>query len=304
MNEYFSFSTRCTLAKMLNSPPQPFQPVIAQNYTMSPNIQSTMPPKVPPINNAANWSKPIKSPTIPPTFSPTIPSTISPTIPPTMIPTISPTMVPYTVTTQMFDPFGINFSLTTPMMTSTTVQPAQEHSQKLCFVCNTSSSESFVSLFDTTTKHTNKKVYDYIWKIQGNNTSIRNESIDDPNSHWNYVCAECLEMINEFDLSCKTFGELQKKIRHKLRRTEQFYKKQHKVNGQTQEVSTISNGDSAGDRHSHLSGVLSTKNPVEEQQVVEGIVRNVAEDEHEKVHYLVELSEDEAEVETIELDSD
>lgn len=228
----------------------------------------------------------------------------------TMLPytlsTMQPTMKPHTVTSQPQQLYPTIPNVST-LITTSNPQTQPEQKQKLCFVCNTSSSKTFVSLFGTKTKFRGTQIYDYIWKIQGNNTSVRNESVNGSNSHLNYVCAECLEMINELDLTCKTFADLQKKLREKLCRTEEFYKQLQK-DSETQKVLEIPISEHSVRNvadYVDLNSPPSTKESTDERQPDKEIDGNGdIEDEYEKVHYLVELSDDEAEVETIELDSD
>lgn len=60
---------------------------------------------------------------------------------------------------------------------------------KRCFICNTTSSESFESLCQTTSMHSETKIYDFVWQFLDNQPSVRNNSTDAANSNWSLVCA-------------------------------------------------------------------------------------------------------------------
>lgn len=70
---------------------------------------------------------------------------------------------------------------------------------KMCFICNTTSSQSFVSLYQTISTHSHTKIYDFVWKFLNDQPSVRDSSTDAANSNWSLVCTECLDMINEYD---------------------------------------------------------------------------------------------------------
>lgn len=147
------------------------------------------------------------------------------------------TMLPYTTTSPQSQ--QSHSSISSPLNGNYGHEESNSHMQlglhwllgespKLCFVCNTSSSESFVNLFGTVTKHTNTKIIDYIEQFQKNVSFGRNASIDGLTTNWNYVCADCLETINAFDLTCMTAAKLEFKLREKLSYTEELYAKRQR----------------------------------------------------------------------------
>lgn len=178
-------------------------------------------------------------------------------------------------------------------------------SPKLCFVCNTSSSPTFVDLFGTVTKHTNTKILDYIEKFQKNISFGRNVSFDDATTNWNYVCADCLETINAFDLTCMTAAKLEFKLREKLSCTEELYAKRR--NGI--DPQNVDNGNATMPSNGHfVPGEiidLDSPPPIQEQATILQLDAEKDNDEAEceKVHYLVELSDGE-ESQTVDLNND
>lgn len=58
-----------------------------------------------------------------------------------------------------------------------------------CFICNTTSSSSFDSLYQTTSMHSETKIYDFVWKFLDDQPSVRDNSTDAANSNWSLVCA-------------------------------------------------------------------------------------------------------------------
>lgn len=122
------------------------------------------------------------------------------------------------VSTQPFD-----------MTISSSIDDSQNlaDSNRICFICNTSTSESFVSLYETLSQHSNTPVYDFVWKFLDNKPSVRDDSIDAANSDWSSLCAGCLNKINEYDLACMTAANLEEELRWELSQTEDIYTRQH-----------------------------------------------------------------------------
>lgn len=153
---------------------------------------------------------------------------------------------------------------------------------KMCFVCNTTTSESFVSLYLATSKHSNTKIYDFIWSLLNCQPSCRENSTDAANSNWSLVCAECLDMINEYDLACVKSRKYKNCLRDKLSQTETYYMKQQRGVPVPVESPTIR----AQREREQAYSYLDTANMIGDQAYV-------VDEPNDAVHYLVELSDGE-----------
>lgn len=104
-------------------------------------------------------------------------------------------------------------------------QATQSHDEgQSCFVCNTSSSASFMDLYTTVTTHSKKNIYSFVWKFLGGKPSVRNDMIDANCLKEDVVCIECLEMINEYDAARIVAKQFKKQLCDRLNKTEEDFK--------------------------------------------------------------------------------
>lgn len=92
---------------------------------------------------------------------------------------------------------------------------------RICFICNTTSSDRFVNLFETVSKHSLTNLYEFVWKFLDDQPSVRDDSIEAANS--SSVCLMCLNKINAYDLAHQTAEKYERELRQQLSQTEAFY---------------------------------------------------------------------------------
>lgn len=66
---------------------------------------------------------------------------------------------------------------------------------RICFLCNTTESETFVNLYEALTLHSNTPVFDFVWKFLDDKPSVRDDTVDAANSNWNSICMGCHNKI-------------------------------------------------------------------------------------------------------------
>lgn len=103
-----------------------------------------------------------------------------------------------------------------------------------CFICNTRTAESYVSMYESVTTHSNAPIYDYVWNFLNDKPSVRDESSDGANSNWNLICMECYNKINQYDFACVTATRLEKELRDELTLTEALYAPQQDIQNEYQ----------------------------------------------------------------------
>lgn len=103
-----------------------------------------------------------------------------------------------------------------------------------CFICNTRTSESYVSMHESVTTHSNAPIYDYVWNFLNDKPSVRDDSTDAANSNWNLICMECYNKINQYDFACVTATRLEKELRDELALTEALYAPQQDIQNEYQ----------------------------------------------------------------------
>lgn len=116
---------------------------------------------------------------------------------------------------------------------------AMANTMRICFICNTTSSESFVSLYDTVSEHSKTQIFDFVWKFLDDQPTVRDDSIDGANSNWSLVCARCLNKINQYDLACMTATRLEQELRDELAQTEAFYSGRERIDEPNEEYERI-----------------------------------------------------------------
>lgn len=110
--------------------------------------------------------------------------------------------------------------------------PQQCDETKVCFICNSVSSESFVGLYGTTAPHSGKCIFNFVWKFLGGKPSVRNDSIDTLHLKQEMVCFECFSMMEEYDKARVASKRYKKLLRNRLANTETYYARlQHEVGG-------------------------------------------------------------------------
>lgn len=110
-------------------------------------------------------------------------------------------MPPHTVVSQQMASQPFESTITDSMFTisENTSRSTPQFPVKICFICNTRSSKTFVNLYQTTSSHSNTKIYDFVWQFLGDQPSVRDNSADAANSNCSLVCNKCLDLINEYD---------------------------------------------------------------------------------------------------------
>ncbi|XP_031637721.1 uncharacterized protein LOC116350129 [Contarinia nasturtii] len=147
-----------------------------------------------------------------------------------------PTQLLLTVSTQStLQPFDMTISSSMPNENDGNYTFVEKLNKK-CFICDTTVSESFVSLYDTLSKHSQTQIFEFVWKFLDNHPSVRDDSIDAANSDWSSICANCLDKINQYDLACETANKLEHELRNVLSHTEASYTNQQNVIRQTEEL--------------------------------------------------------------------
>lgn len=122
------------------------------------------------------------------------------------------------VTTQPFDT-----TISSSIVDTTTPAPVVIPITRICFLCNTTESESFVNLYEALTSHSNTPVFDFVWKFLDDKPSVRDDTVDAANSNWNSLCIGCFQKIDEYDLACETASRLEEELRWELSQTEATY---------------------------------------------------------------------------------
>lgn len=138
----------------------------------------------------------------------------------------SPKLFDMTISSSNVDDDGATTSATTS-------------STKICFICNTTSSEFFVSLYETLSAHSQTQIFDFVWKFLDDQPTVRDDSIDGANSNWSLVCSRCLNKINQYDFACVTATRLEQELRDELSQTEAFYSGQERADEMNGEQETI-----------------------------------------------------------------
>lgn len=130
-----------------------------------------------------------------------------------------PSQVLLSVSTQPFD-MTISSSIDEP---ATQMAPVAVPIGQICFLCNTTESETFINLYEALTTHSNTPVFDFVWKFLDDKPSVRDDTVDAANSNWNSLCIGCFQKINEYDLACETATRLEEELRWELSQTEATY---------------------------------------------------------------------------------
>lgn len=156
----------------------------------------------------------------------------------------------------------------------------------MCFICNTKTSESYVSLYETVSLHSKTQIYDFVWKFLNDKPSIRDDSIEAANSNWSLVCMQCLDKINNYDLACVTAAKLEQELRDDLALTEALYAPQQDIQEsyQTEEMAECAlTSDANADQNDATSA-----DPINPLQILEEDNSVDA-----SAHYVIELSDEE-----------
>lgn len=95
--------------------------------------------------------------------------------------------------------------------------------QRICFICNTTASESFVNIYETVSRRSLTLICDFVWRFLNDTPSVREDVSDSARSKWSLICKRCLDKINEYDLACVTASQLEEEIRYELSSTEAIY---------------------------------------------------------------------------------
>lgn len=92
-------------------------------------------------------------------------------------------------------------------------------------MCNSSSSAPFVDLYGTLSAYSKTAVYDFVWKFLGGKPSVRNATAEAPTLENDFLCAECIDMINEYDATRMKVKQIKQNLCHKLAKTESHFEK-------------------------------------------------------------------------------
>lgn len=116
---------------------------------------------------------------------------------------------------------------------------------KKCFICDASveihlnsDKRDHVNLYDTNTSHTNTPIYDLVWKFLGEKPSQRNLIATEAESHWNCVCLNCFQNIEEYDFATCEAQRLEKFLMEKLSITEKAYEERNNVEDNVDNIDT------------------------------------------------------------------
>lgn len=101
--------------------------------------------------------------------------------------------------------------------------PAPIPLSRICFLCNSTESQTYLNLYESLTFHSNTPVFDFVWKFLDDKPSVRDDTVDAANSNWNSICVGCFTKINEYDLACETAARLEEELRWELSQTEATY---------------------------------------------------------------------------------
>lgn len=101
--------------------------------------------------------------------------------------------------------------------------PSAMSGDRNCFICHSSDSTLFLDLYTTITKHSRTSIYNFVWKLLGGQPSARNDSIDASCLKEDVVCADCLDIINEYDKARLNVKRYKKHLREKLIQTEAYF---------------------------------------------------------------------------------
>lgn len=128
--------------------------------------------------------------------------------------TVSGNDIPY----DQFDQFGES-SLCQSIESGSWTTPVNPTSNNICFICNSSDNEPFKCLYSTVSQPSNIPIFDFVWEFLGGTSSARNDAIDASLLKLETVCAECLNMINQYDAARVAAKELKKRLIQKLTET-------------------------------------------------------------------------------------
>lgn len=129
-------------------------------------------------------------------------------------------------------PAETNGSNTNLSVVDGSAEMVDENETNKCFVCNSSENRPFTNLFDRLPNHpsrsnhskeSTKLIINLVWKILGEEPSMRMKSIDDISLEDEVVCAECLEEITEFDYANSTAKRAKKQLCNRLAKTEAHF---------------------------------------------------------------------------------
>lgn len=135
-----------------------------------------------------------------------------------------PSEVLLSVSTQPFD-----MTISSSIDDTTTPASIAIPINRVCFLCNTTESETFINLYEALTSHSNTPVFDFVWKFLDDKPSVRDDTVDAANSNWNSLCMGCFQKINDYDLACETASRLEEELRWELSQTEATYAAQQNV---------------------------------------------------------------------------
>lgn len=142
---------------------------------------------------------------------------------------------------------------------------------RICFICNTASSESYVDFYEgTKSEHSRTPLRSFVWKFLDNKASVR----DCTESNSRLLCAKCVDKINEYDFACVKSARLEEELLRDLTRTE----------------ATYSQTETGAQNSSNMNGSDDDELPSEVQTSTELAEMN---DSSDSILFTVELSEDE-----------
>lgn len=184
--------------------------------------------------------------------------------------------------------------------------------RKMCYICNTKSSQSFVDLYRTTSRYSNTVIFDFVQKFMHDQPSVRDKLTHADHTNWHLVCAGCLNLINEYDSAVTTAAIYEQLLGKKLYQTEMFHaaKQQHfqqryETDRYTQNMNVRQNYEQPVRRNEWNPDMFTLNEVSGSQQAIAEIEdqATIDQDMDDIVHVLAELSDDEL-VETIELSDD
>lgn len=201
------------------------------------------------------------------------------------------------VSTQSSTSQPFDMTISSSMMDEDGTTATTSTNKICCFICNTTVSDNFFSLFDTLSKHSLTHIFDFVWKFLGDQPSVREDSIDAANA--STVCTTCLNKIDQYDLACVTAEKLEKELRHELSQTETLYALQQNVLGpyETNPNETTTNESQAELNHTDTIQMvnLDSPSPTEINVTEQQVIIDDENDENVEARCIIELSDDEAE---------
>lgn len=104
-----------------------------------------------------------------------------------------------------------------------------------CYICNCVKDRQYGTLYETRSKHSEIRISDFIQRILGDVETQR--KIDSENEYNpNYVCNDCVEKIDEYDLACVTAERVENVLRTMILQSQQAFLDNQQNSGDHDEI--------------------------------------------------------------------